>query len=56
MFFSHIFHNCTAPRSFRWKADFLEAAEGDVQHADVMAAFLQWDRNGSLDNAVSGVQ
>lgn len=29
------------------KADFLEAG-ADVQHADVMAAFLQWDRNGDM--------
>jgi hypothetical protein len=28
-----------------FQADFLEAG-ADVQHADVMAAFLQWDRNG----------
>ncbi|CAK9053742.1 [Pyruvate dehydrogenase (acetyl-transferring)] kinase isozyme 4 [Durusdinium trenchii] len=28
------------------EADFLAVAEGEVEHADVMAAFLQWDQNG----------
>lgn len=31
------------------QADFLAVAEGEVEHADVMAAFLQWDQNGALD-------
>ena len=39
------------------KADFLAMADDeDVEHANVMAAFLQWDTNGILASSEFRVQ